>query len=288
MYFGYLQDDFRVNNKLTLNLGIRYEYATPQYERDNKLSNFLPSAASLIYASSGSMLNRALVAPDKNNWAPRVGLAYRVAPKTVIRSGFGISWVQFNRLGGENLLAYNGPNVVDAFIDQVPTQAACTSINTAPGACFRTLAQGFPANFASPAAFNPVNTQVRYIPENERHGYVESWHFTVQREIAKNLAARCRLCGNHSVGLVILADENQAVPNLLGQNLSLHARQPFQNFNTIEISFNGGFGTYNALQTKLGEAILAAGCISSIPSRGRKRSTTLPATWKTMTATIRA
>ena len=212
MYFAYVQDDFRVNPKLTLNLGMRYEFATPQYELDNKLANFLPSADALIYAKSGSLFDRSLVKPDHNNWAPRVGLAYQVDPKTVIRGGFGISWVQFNRLGGENLLAYNGPNIVDAMIDQVPTQGICTSINAAPGACFRSTAQGFPPNFASPSAFNPVNTQVRYIPEDERHGYVESWHLTVQRELAKNLVLDLAYVGTHGVGLVILADENQAVP----------------------------------------------------------------------------
>jgi len=57
--------------------------------------------------------------------------------------------------------------------------------------------------------------------------------------------------GTRSVGLIILGDENQALPNALNQNLSLAARRPFQNFNTIEISWNGGKGTYNALQTKL-------------------------------------
>jgi hypothetical protein len=251
MYFAYVQDDFRVNQKLTLNLGLRYEFATPQYEKDNKLANFLPSADALIYAKSGSLFDRSLVKPDHNNWAPRVGLAYQLDPKTVIRGGFGISWVQFNRLGGENLLAYNGPNILDAMIDQVPTQGICTSINTAPGACFRSTAQGFPPNFAAPSAFNPVNTQVRYIPEDARHGYVESWHLTVQRELAKNLVLDLAYVGTHGVGLVILADENQAVANQLGQNLSVQARRPFQNFNTIEISFNGGFSSYHALQAKL-------------------------------------
>ena len=251
MYFSYVQDDWKVNNKLTLNLGLRYEFATPQYERDNKLSNFLPATKSMIFASNGSLYNRALVHPDPHNFAPRVGLAYQITPKTVVRSGYGISFVQFNRLGGENLLAYNGPNVVDAFIDQVPTQAVCTSIDTAPGACFRTTPQGFPANFASPAAFNPLNTQVRYIPEDERTGYVQSWHLTVQRELTRSLVLDLAYVGTHSVGLVILADENQAAPNLLGQNLSLAARRPYSAFNTIEISFNGGFGSYNALQAKL-------------------------------------
>jgi len=251
MYFAYVQDDFKATSKLTLNLGLRYEFATPQYERDNKLSNFLPATKSLIFASDGSLYNRALVHPDTRNWAPRIGLAYQITPKTVIRSGYGISFVQFNRLGGENLLAYNGPNVVDAFIDQVPTQTICTSINSAPGSCFRTTPQGFPPNFASPSNFNPLNTQVRYIPEDERTGYVQSWHFTIQREIAKDLILDVGYVGTHGVGLVILADENQAAPQQAGQNLSLAARRPYQAFNTIEISFNGGFSTYNALQTKI-------------------------------------
>ena len=251
MFFTYLQDDWKVNSKLTLNLGLRYEFATPQYERDNKLSNFLPSANALIYASSGSLANRALVQPNWLNFAPRLGIAYQVTPKTVIRSGYGISYVQFNRMGGENLLAYNGPNIVDAFIDQVPTQGICASGATAAGSCFRTTPQGFPTNFASPSFFNPQITEVRYIPENERTPYVQTWHFTIQREIAKDLLLDVAYVGTHSVGLIILADEKQALPNLSGQNLSLAARRPYPNFNTIEISWNGGFGTYNALQTKL-------------------------------------
>jgi hypothetical protein len=253
MYFGYLQDDFKFSQKLTLNLGIRYEFATPQWERDNHLSNFDPTTNSMILAKSGSLYDRALVHPDPHNWAPRIGLAYNVTPKTVIRSAYGISYVQFNRLGGENLLAYNGPFVVDAVIDgQSPFNLPiCTSVDSAPGACFRPTYLGFPNNFASPSAFNTATTQVRYIPANNRTGYVQSWHFTVQRELANNLLLDLAYVGNHSVGLMILGDANQAVPNLLGQNLSINARRPIRNFTTIEQAYSGGFGSYNALQVKL-------------------------------------
>src|SRR6202000_1904066 len=106
-------------------------------------------------------------------------------------------------------------------------------------------------NFASPAAFNPAITQVRYIPGSNRTGYVQSWHFTIQREIAKNLVLDLAYVGNHDVGLMVLSDANQALPNLAGQNLSVQARRPIQTFSGIEIAFNRGFGSYNALQTKL-------------------------------------
>lgn len=251
MYFGYIQDDFKATSKLTLNLGMRYEFATPQYERDNRLANFSLQADSLIYAKDGDLYNRALVHPDHNNWAPRVGLAYQVAPKTVIRAGYGISWVQFNRMGGENLLAYNGPFIVDAAIDQITTQGVCGSASTAPGSCFRSTAQGFPDNFASPQAFSTLVSQVRYIPEDNRTGYVQSWHFTVQRELAKNLLLDVAYVGNHDVGLTILSDANQALPNALGQNLTLQQRRPIPNFAGIEVAFDGGFGSYTALQVKL-------------------------------------
>ncbi len=251
MYFAYLQDDWKFSDKLTLNLGVRYEFATPQYERDNKLANFNPATDSMINATGGSLYNRSLVHPATLDWAPRVGLAYQASHNTVIRSGFGISYVQFNRLGGENLLAYNGPNVVDAFIDQTPNQALCTSVNAAPGACYRNTQQGFPNNFASPSAFNPAITEVRYIPADDRPGYVESWHFDVQQQLSHNYLLDVAYVGNHSVGTTILADENQAVPNLLGQNLSVNARRPYAGFTTIEVSYDGGFSSYNALQTKI-------------------------------------
>ena len=127
MNFFYVQDDWKVSKKLTLNLGVRYEYATPQWEDGNHLANFVPgSPAKMITATSGSISNRALVHPDRNNWAPRVGLAYTLTPKTVIRSGYGISYIHFNRAGGENLLAYNPPSVITININNPNPQTSPT------------------------------------------------------------------------------------------------------------------------------------------------------------------
>src|SRR5678816_1142636 len=112
MHFGYLQDDIKVDSRLTLNVGLRYEYATPQYEKDNFLTNFDPATNTMIQAKDGSIYDRALVNPDRNNFAPRLGAAWAVDSRTVIRSGYGISYIHFNRMGGENLLSFNGPHVV--------------------------------------------------------------------------------------------------------------------------------------------------------------------------------
>jgi hypothetical protein len=251
MYFGYVQDDFKVNNKLTLNLGLRYEFATPQYVSDNHLANFDPLNNSLIFASDGSLYNRALVHPDHNNWAPRVGLAYQVLPKTVIRSAYGVSYVQFNRAGGENLLAYNGPFIINSSINQLPSQGNCASAAAPAGTCFRSTAQGFPNGLIDPANFSTAISEVRYIPGSNRTGYIQSWHFTVQQELRKDLLLDVAYVGNHSVGLNVLSDANQALPNQLGQNLSLLARRPIQGFTDIEIAYDGGFGSYEGLQVKL-------------------------------------
>ena len=249
MHFTYLQDDWKVNSKLTLNLGVRYEFATPQWEDQNRLANYDPVANKLIQASAGDIYSRALVHPDKNNWAPRVGLAYQITPKTVVRSGYGISYIHFNRMGGENLLGYNGPAVVNLTINQIPTQPLCTGDNYKN--CFRLMQQGYPAGLVDPANFSTLTTRTNYTPADYRTSYVQSWHLTVQRELAKSLVLDVAYVGNRSNGLMILGDYNQARPNALGENSTILARRPIPNFDLIQISYGGGWATYHAFQAKL-------------------------------------
>jgi len=249
MYFGYVQDDFRVTRNLTFNLGLRYEFATPQYEANNHLSNFDPATNSLILAKSGSLYDRALVNPDPLNFAPRFGLAYTINPKTVIRSAYGISYEHFNRSGRENLLAYNGPYVVNELVNQTPSEPLCSGDQY--NGCFRPTLLGYPAGFTSPTNFNTATTNIHYTPANTKSTYVQSWHFTIQRELARDLTLDVAYVGNHGVHVYQLGDYNQAVPNLAAQSLSLAARRPVQNFSEIETSFNESNSHYNSLQAKL-------------------------------------
>lgn len=258
MDFFYVQDDFKFTPRLTLNAGLRYELVTPQFTDGNHIANFDPSTNTLIQASSGSLYKRALVNTPKLDFAPRIGIAYQAGAKTVIRSAYGISYDQFNREGGENLLAYNGPYIINSNVNQVAPyawpstgapQALCSGDNYIN--CFRTVAQGYPSNFVAASNFNTLLAQSRYIPKSIPTGYVQSWHLDVEREVAKSTVLTVSYVGEHGVHIWVLADLNQAAPNAIGGNLSVNARRPIPNFTTIEESIPSGFLSYNALQGRL-------------------------------------
>jgi len=250
MHFVYLQDDFRVSQKLTLNLGMRYELGTPQWEEDNFLTSYDPVANTLIYAKDGGISDRALVNLDKNNFAPRLGLAYSIDDKTVVRGGYGKSYLHFNRLGGENLLPFNGPHLVGAVISQQPSVGICAPGSTATN-CFRPTQQGYPAGLTATTNFNQLNTRTNYIPRDNPSGSVQSWHVSIQREILPRLLVDVGYIGNRSRDIMVLGDYNQARPNGPTENATLQSRRPIQGFQDIQIAFAGGKGDYQALQAKI-------------------------------------
>ena len=250
MHFAYVQDDFKASDRLTLNLGLRYEFATPQWEKDNFLTNFDPETNTLLQARDGSIYDRALVEPDRNNFAPRLGMAYSLDSRTVARSGYGVSYIHFNRLGGENLLSFNGPHVVGLNITQQPSQGLCAG-NQAPTTCFRPTQAGYPEGLNVPANFSTLNARVNYIPRDNPTGSVQSWHVTVQRELLPKLLVDVGYVGNKSRDIMILGDYNQARPNAATENATLQARRPIQGFQEIQIAWGGGKGDYHALQLKV-------------------------------------
>lgn len=257
MNFMYFQDDIKVMPNLTINAGLRYELATPQYEANNKLANFDPTTNSLIQAKSGSIYDRALVNMPLTNLAPRFGLSYSATPNTVIRSGYGISYTQFNRAGGENNLTYNGPNVVNATITNfAPSPSTlCTNDTQDQTLCFRQTQQGYSVNLTSPSSFDPAKVTSRYIPKNTKTGYVQSYFLGVQRQLPGQVVIDLAYVGNTGTHLQTLADYNQAAPctaALASQcTASLKSRRPIQNFGTIEIAYGEGSSNYNGVQFKV-------------------------------------
>ena len=239
-----------MSRRLTLNLGLRYEFGTPQWEKDNFLTNFDPGTNTLVKAKDGSIADRALVNPDRNNVAPRLGMAFAISEKTILRSGYGVSYIHFNRMGGENLLSFNGPHVVAINITQQPSQGLCEA-NTAPTTCFRTTQQGYPEGLNVPANFSTLNARVNYIPRDTPTGNVQSWHVSVQRELLPNFIVDVGYVGNKSRDILILGDFNQARPNGPAENTALQARRPIAGYQEIQAAFAGGKGDYHALQVKV-------------------------------------
>jgi hypothetical protein len=90
MYFSFVQDDFKVSPRLTLNVGLRYEYATPPTEKNNRLANFDPATGTMIVAKDGSTFDRSLIHAERNDWAPRFGFSYLPSSGWVVRGIWGV------------------------------------------------------------------------------------------------------------------------------------------------------------------------------------------------------
>ncbi len=256
----YFQDDFKLSPSLTMNAGLRYEIVTPQYERDNRLANFNPTTNTLVQAGTSGINNRALVNIRYNNIAPRFGFAYSYSPKTVIRGGYALGYTQTNRAGGENNLTYNGPDVVNAAINNFnsayPTPASlCTSDTQDQTACFRQTQQGYSNVLTSSAYFVPLKVTSRYIPANFKTGYVQSYNLGVEQQLPGGLVLGIAYVGNKGTHLQVLADYNQAAPCLVTTasacTTSYQNRRPVPTFGDIEIAYGGNSSNYNSLQTKI-------------------------------------
>ncbi|MDQ6760057.1 MAG: TonB-dependent receptor, partial [Acidobacteriota bacterium] len=107
---GYLQDDWKITSNLTVNLGLRYEVELPRTDRFNQLTNFDPSGVPPLKAAGLDLhgvltfagvngLSRFQAEPDLNNFAPRLGIAWRATPKTVVRTGGGVFYSSLTGIG---------------------------------------------------------------------------------------------------------------------------------------------------------------------------------------------
>lgn len=240
----YFQDDYRVNSKLTLNLGLRWDFATPLWERDNNWTNFDPATQTMVRAKSGSLYDRALVHPDYKDFGPRIGAAYSLNNKTVVRAGFGISYSFFNRVGSalENI---NSPLAIFGnFSQSFPNGGPVPST-------FLTTQKAFSTNIADPSAFNPATSNVVYVDPDTKWPYIQSWLFSVQRELTRNTVLEVAYNGNHSVHLPIVADYNQALPNALGGTLGVQARRPIPGYGAITWVDPAGSNNYNGLSIRV-------------------------------------
>ena len=251
MASGFFEDDWKVTPKLTLNLGLRYDFVTPTLEGKNQMANFDPDSGSLVFARSGGLRSRGLVDPNHTNFGPRIGFAYSPDQKTVIRGGYGVYYTLFERIGSEDQLGLNPPFL----INKTPSAA---STSTTP---VMIAQNGFPSTFLDPSTINLndlTSFHIRAVNPHDPAPYVQQWSFGVQRAIGSNWTAEINYVGTKSTHLDTLSDFNQ--PLISGNTVRTQKDPntgvtvpvvPYSNFGYIEYSNSIGYGSYNGLQASL-------------------------------------
>jgi hypothetical protein len=277
-YAFFAQDDFRVSQKLTLNLGLRYEIFTVVKARYNELANFdfscnclvvprgqdtplTPTLATLIPLERNG--TPGLISPDLTNFAPRVGLAYQITNKLVLRTGYGIFY------GGEENGPYSNPSpgfnppffVTQDWATPCALPAANQQFPSGMGAnCsiagLTHLYQGFPAS-----SLTDPNTPTLFSESsNLRTPYVQQWHLGMQYELPSQMLLDIAYAGSHGADLYGMYNGNQAAINVAfcttppntPQNCPLAPRRPFPAVDAgIDTLRANDFSNYNALQVHL-------------------------------------
>jgi hypothetical protein len=239
----FVQDDWKVNGRLSLNLGLRYDFITPALEANNAQTNFIPDGTgSLVFAKDGSLEDRGLVKPDRNNFAPRIGVVYKLDEKTVLRGGWGIFYNLFDRVGSEDQLALNVPGLINNTLTQP---------NGSP--VFQ-LSQGFPANFLNtpnldPAAGDLRRLRIRAVSQDAPKTTINQASAGMQREILPGMLLSADFVYTRGSDLATLVNLNQPLPNAAGNN-ALGAL-PYPNFGFIEWRAQNGKSEYKGVDLGL-------------------------------------
>ncbi len=223
----YVQDDWKVNSKLSVNLGLRYDFITPALEANNAQTNFNPAGGgSLVFASDGSLRQRGLVNPDKNNFAPRIGIVYSLNEKTVLRGGWGIFYNLFDRVGSEDQLALNLPGLNNTSITQTSGSPVFFLKNGLPVSQFLT------APNLDPTAGQLKSKRIRAVATNAPKTTINQASFGIQRELMKGVLLTTDFIWTKGTNLASLVNANQPLPNAAGNN-ALGAL-PYPNFGFVE------------------------------------------------------
>ncbi|MGO9127575.1 MAG: TonB-dependent receptor domain-containing protein [Terriglobales bacterium] len=229
VYGFYAQDDFRMTPRLTLNFGFRYDLFTTVKARNNQQANFDFATDSLIVPAGQSAQltpflaanipierngSRGLIPTDLHDFAPRLGLAYQVNKRLVMRAGYGIFY------GGDENGPYSNPSPgfnPPFFVTQSYSEPCfLSSANPNPGqtdcsiAGLNVLSQGFPAN-----ALTDPNTPLLFsVTPKLRTPYTQQWHFGFQYQLPAQSVLEVSYGGSHGGDLYNYYNGNQAVPEV--------------------------------------------------------------------------
>jgi len=285
----YAQDDWKLTSKLTLNIGVRYELFSPIGEKFARQSNFvidnltlyipkgpnsdapLPLNFSQNYTFNGitypalfpnvkvdrNSVNQYLIPWDKFDIGPRVGFAYNITPKTVIRAAYGIFY------GGEENQGGNPNRGESAPFNSSPSLARPASIgafqpnpNFAGGAPTGGVSAGYPTNVFT--TYPVTSLQFRAVSTDFRNPMVQKWNFAIQRQLPGQMALEVSYVGNHSSHQLQQPDFNPC-PNLGTTNSSINCNtlRRYPNIGNISGTSTFFYGNYHGMTAKLDKRLSA-------------------------------
>jgi hypothetical protein len=249
----YARDQWQVTRNLTVNYGMRWEYY-PIFSHDNYgATRYDPATYTVLIGGLGGVPWDTGASASKKGFAPRIGLAYRLGSKTVIRSGYGIT------IDPDNMR--NQRNAFPSVLNQDFTPANSYMFDTIPGVAQASLRTGIPAaqapdissgkftpsNTAGPTTYLPTTNIAASFPAYMNRGYIQSWNFFLQREFSPTLTAEAGYVGTHAVHQMMGVNINGAAPGTgnAGRQLYPYLTTDFNQYQPF------GNLTYNALQTNV-------------------------------------
>jgi hypothetical protein len=241
----YAQDNYKVNNKLTLNLGVHYEdfLGWPWTEVHNKEWAFVPSISTTALERVGSSgVPRSGLSGNNLNFAPRVGAAYKITNKTVVHAGFGIYYAAPD-VGNSSTLSANVP--VDdywAFNNPATYVAGATS-----SAVFNYAQNGYTHTKVSSGSGLQPNTPAFAVDPNAKTPYTEQWHLAIEQQIPFSTVLKFAYVGTKGTHLDDLRDINAGQLGLNGAT-TVSAARPYPFFSQITQVETRQESSYNALQ----------------------------------------
>lgn len=248
----YAQDDWRISRKLTLNLGLRYDYITSFREKNGRISSWDPVTGEVIYprntslnfidVSTGSFVpytppfpfrytdNPGILQPDKMNFAPRFGFAYQLSPKTVLRGAYGIF----------NIMTASRPALLQNL--NAPFAFTLTNVVNADVPNY-----SWNSGFVSSSRNSAISLWRAGELTGRKNGYAQNWNFGIQQSLANDLMFEVSYVASSGLHIDQLRNLNVPLP---GPG-TVQDRRPFPAVGVVNDFVQAGTSNYQSLQSKL-------------------------------------
>ena len=243
----FIQDDFKVTPRFTVNAGLRYEIFTAETEEDGKIVNFDPVNLRLIYAGEDGASASVNKKTQYGNFAPRIGLTYDLLgdASTILRTGFAITYFP-EQPSASNMIGQQVPYTISQNVS-FPTNPTDFSVVRRIEDPFPPIAQVKPRTTAELQAANP--RVLGHSFENETP-YAEQWHLGIDRRLFRALAVELTYAGSAGKHIVFCYNPNEVQPGI-GSQESRRLLQPLNRLNNMLQCDPRNRSTYHSGQLKV-------------------------------------